>query len=166
MRFFWFLAISFLLLSCKAVDKSHKVTAIPKDMRHEKQEDNPQIAFLYFEIVNKGGNNLEIRLVDTQLSKGRMKENTVRQAPNVNGNLLVHLLDETDQVQIEQMVVNPLAKTIEQYSEDGEIISNYIELEEAQFFIRFNYKDTIKTLKIYSIQSGQPVEVYHNPIQL
>src|SRR5690625_8046901 len=105
MRFFWFLAISFLLLSCKAVDKSHKVTAIPKDMRHEKQEDNPQLAFLYFEILNKGGNNVEIRLVDRQLSKGRRKEKTVREASNVNEKLLVHMIDETDEVEIEQMVV-------------------------------------------------------------
>lgn len=84
----------------------------------------------------------------------------------MDGNLILHLLDENNQVQVEQIVVNPLFSTMEQYSEDGEITLNHLDLEKSQFFIRFNNKEAIITLKIYVIQSGRPVFVYDKPIQL
>ena len=166
MRFYWFLTIGFLLFGCKTVDNSGKTLANPKDIRLEKQDLNPKIVFLYFEMESRVENEIEIRLMQTQISEGRMKDNAIRQAPKVDGNLIVQLLDEKGQVQIEQIIENPLVSIIEQYSEDGEIISNHLEMEKTQFFTRFNYKDTIKTLKIYSIQSGYPIEVYHKPIQI
>lgn len=168
MRYYFFSAIAlFLLLGCKTIDKSDKMELKHStDVREKVEVANPQIVFLYFDIEEKGEDNIEIRLSQTQISEGRMKENTIRQAPKMDGNLILHLLDENNQVQVEQIIENPLFRTIEQYSEDGEISLNQLDLEKTQFFIRFNNKDTIKTLKIYSIQSGHPVVVYHKPIQL
>lgn len=166
MRFYWLLAIGFLLLGCKTVDRLEKVEAKPIDVRQEQNVDAPQIVFLYFEIESKEVGDIEIRLLQSQISEGRLKENTIRRAPKVDGNLIVQLLDGDNHVQVEQVIENPLFRSIEQYSEEGEIILNQLELDKTQFFIRFNHKDTIKTLKIYSIQSGRPIEVYYKPIQL
>lgn len=166
MRFYWLLAMGFFLFGCKAVDTSDKVEAKPIDVRQEQDMENSQIVFLYFEMERSGVDDMEISLLQTQISEGRMKENTIRQAPKVDGNLIVQLLDGDNHVQVEQVIEDPVFRTIEQYSEEGEIILNQLELEKAQFFIRFNHKGTIKTLKIYSIQSGHPVEVYYKPIQL
>src|SRR5690554_3676819 len=149
MRIYWFLAVGFLLLGCKTVVKSDKVEATPIDVRQEQNVDDPQIVFLYFEIENKEVGDIEIRLLQSQISEGKLKKNTIRLAPKVDGNLIVKLLDGDNHVQIEQVIENPLVRLIEQYSEDGEIISNHLEMEKTQFFTRFNYKDTIRTLKIY-----------------
>lgn len=170
MRYYYYYYLSIIaltLLGCKTHNKPNEMELNqPTDVRQEVEVANPQIVFLYFDIEEKGENEIEIRLTQTQISDGRMKENTIRQASKVDGNLILHLLDKNNQVQVEQIIENPLFRTIEQYSEDGEISLNQLDLEKTQFFIRFNNKDTIKTLKIYSIQSGHPIAVYHKPIQL
>lgn len=167
MRYYYFAIIALFLLGCKTQNKPSEMEVDkPTDVRQVAEVTNPQIVFLYFDIEEKGKNDLQIRLTQTQISEGRMKENTIRQAPRMDGNLILHLLDENNQVQVEKIIENPLFSTIEQYSEDGEISLNQLELEKTQFFIRFNNKDTIKTLKIYSIQAGSPVKIFDKPIQL
>lgn len=167
MRYYYLLIIALFLFGCKTQNKSSEVELNRlADVREDVEVANPQIVFLYFDIEEKGEDEIEIRLTQTQISDGRMKENTIRQASKINGNLILHLLDENDQVQVEQIIENPLFRTIEQYSEDGEISLNQLELDKTQFFIRFNNKDTIKTLKIYTIQAGSPVKIFDKPIQL
>lgn len=167
MRFYCFLAALLLLVGCKTLDESDKMDSNKStDVRQEVEEIDPQIVFLYFEIEKRTAGNPHINLTQTQVTEGKLKENTIRHAPKANGNLILQLLDENNHIQVEQIIKNPLVKNIEQYSEDGEITLNRLELEHAQFFIRFNHKDVIQTLKIYSIQSGNPVEVYHKPLQL
>ncbi|HLW14413.1 MAG TPA: hypothetical protein VKX30_02815 [Flavobacteriaceae bacterium] len=167
MRYYYFAIIALSFLGCKTQNKpSEMELGQPTDVRKEVEVANPEIVFLYFDIEEKGEEKIEIRLTQKQVSDGRMKKNTVRQASKTDGNLIVHLLDENNQVQVEQIVENPLFRTIEQYSEEGEITLSQLDLEKTQFFIRFNNKSTIKALKIYSIQSGRPVVVYNKPIQL
>lgn len=167
MRFYWFMISSFLFLGCKTMDSSADIEKQkPTDIREVEQIMDSQIVFLYFEIESKKDGTMEIHLLESQVVDGRMKENTIRQAKKTEKNLLVQLLDEKNQVEVEQIIENPLFRTMEHYSEDGEITLNQSELDKTLFFIRFNHKNTIKTLRIYTIQYGVPVEVYHKPIQL
>lgn len=167
MRNYWFLIVTFFLFSCKAIEKSDKIASdLSTDVRQKLEEIDPKIVFLYFELENSDTQDIQIHLNQIQVVEGKMKENTTQQAPKSEGNLIVQLLDESSQIQVERIIENPLTIRMEQYSEAGEINANQLELESGFFFIRFNHKDTIKALKIYSIQSGKLVEVYNKPLEL
>lgn len=167
MRHYYFAIFALFLFGCKTQNKPSKVELHRStDVRQEIEMANPQIVFLYFDVEKKETDKMKIRLTQTQVSDGRMKENTIRQAPKIEGNLILHLLDDNNQVQVEQIIENPLFRTIEQYSEEGEITLKHLNLEKTQFFTRFNNKPTIKILKIYSIQPDGLVKVFDKPIQL
>lgn len=167
MRFYSFLAIASLFFSCKTIQVSDKIEFNESaDVREEIVMEDPQVVFLYFKIEKITTEDIQIRLHQIQVVDGKMKENTIRQAPKTDGNLIVQLLDENSHIQVEQIIENPLNLVLEQYSETREINMNQLELESGQFFIRFNHNKTIQALKVYSIHARSLIEVYHNPLQL
>lgn len=135
-------------------------------MRQTEEVSDAKIVFLYFEIEKKSAQATEVRLTDTQVVDGRMKERTIRNADKSDGNLVIHLIDENGKIEVEQILENPLTFTMEQYTEEGEIISSVLDLQKAEFFVRYNHKPSINRLKVYSIQTNSLVEIHNKALVL
>ena len=161
------IGLSFLFTGCKnLIQVADKEIDIPIDMRDTEEVSDAKIVFLYFEIEKKSAQATEVRLTNTQVVDGRMKDRTIRNAEKSDGNLVVHLVGENGKIEVEQIIENPLTSTMERYTEEGEIISSELDLQKAEFFIRYNHKSSINRLKVYSIQPNSLVELYNKALVL
>lgn len=164
---FSLVGLIFLFSGCKNLNQlADNEIDVPTDMRQTEEVSDAKIVFLYFEIEKKSAQATEVRLTDTQVVDGRMKDRTIRNAYKSDGNLVVHLIDENGKIEVEQIIENPLTLTMEQYTEEGDIISSELDLQKAQFFIRYNHKSSINRLIVYSIQSNSLVELYNKALVL
>lgn len=165
MRYKYLTIILFTLvfISCGT---TKEVEVFTEDEVKIPEEDASKIVFLYFDIEKTSGNNESINLTETQLVDGKLKENTILNAPMKEGNLILQILDDKKRVLEEQIIENPLNQNIEQYNQSGVTSSQKVEQAESQFYMRFNYKKEMKTVKILKIKASENIEISSHPINL
>ena len=165
MRLHYFMnAFIFLLLaSCGTVNDTD-IKDI-EEVKMPNEEIPAQIIFLYFDI-KKGSENKElITLTNTQIVAGQMKENVILNAPRKEGNLILQILDNQDKVIEEQIIQNPLNKNIETYDQNNQANTKNVQLEESQFYMRYNNQNNPKNIKILKILPSGDIELYKEKIR-
>lgn len=163
MRLHYFLGIFLLLSSCGT---TKEVEPLVEDVQTPESEAPSQIIFLYFDI-KKGSENKElITLTNTQIVAGQMKENTIINASRKEGNLVLQVLDGQNKVVEEQIIENPLNKDIETYDQNNQASTQNVQLQESQFYMRFNQQNNTKIIKVLKILSSGDLELYQEKIRL
>ena len=109
-----------------------------------------RIVYLFFEI-EKDGNSLEkVKLTDTKIADGFVKNASLEnKAPNP-GNLYISLLGKSGEVLEERIIEDPLNPLLEVYAEEG-LSKNKLNLKKAHFSIRFNQKGETSSVKVEKI---------------
>jgi len=159
------LLICLLISSCGTTNNSN-ISTEEEEVEIPEIEDAPKIVFLYFDIEKNADKKAKITLTKTQVVPGTIKENTIIYAPRQANNLLIQLLDDKQVIQEEMIIKNPLIQTIEQYGDEGEMNTQNNQLEKSQFYLRFNRKNNIKSIKILNIQPTEDLELYHENITI
>lgn len=113
-----------------------------------KTENN--IVYLFFEI-EKTANGLEkVKLTDTKIAEGFVKNASIENKASVPGNLLISFLGKNGEVLEERVIEDPLNPLLEVYAEEG-LSKNKLTLNKAEFSVRFNQKGEISNVKVEKI---------------
>lgn len=160
------LTITLLTMTLFSCGTTKDVEVSTEEVQNPEEKEVSKIAFLYFDIEKSSGSNEKITLTQTQAVDGELKENTILNAPQKEGNLILQILDNQKRVLEEQIIENPLNQNIEQYNQSGVTSSQNVQLAESQFYMRFNYKKGMKSVKILKIQAPENIELSSHPINL
>jgi hypothetical protein len=160
-----FLILGLLFISACGTTNNSNIS-MEEEVETPEIEDVSKIVFLYFDIEKSGDKKTIITLTETQVVPGTIKENTIINAPRQTDNLLIQLLDDKKVVQEEMIIKNPLIQTIEQYGNEGEMNTQNNRLEKSQFYLRFNRKNNIKSIKILNILRSGDIELYQENITI
>lgn len=145
-RLFLLLGISLLLNSC---DSQQTSTFNSGATTPTKVVEN-RIVYLFFEI-EKDGNSLEkVKLTDTKIAEGFVKNASIENKSATPGNLYISLLGKSGEVLEERIIEDPLNPLLEVYAEEG-LSKNKLNLKKAHFSIRFNQKGEISSVKVEKI---------------
>ena len=145
-RLLFLFGISLFLSSCDSQQTSsfNSGSATPT-----KVVEN-SIVYLFFEI-EKDGNGIEkVKLTDTKITEGFVKNASIENKASVPGNLYISLLSKSGEVLEERIIEDPLNPMLEVYAEDG-LSKNKLNLNKAEFSVRFNQKGEIANVKVEKI---------------
>ena len=108
------------------------------------------IIFLFFEIEKEADGLEKVKLTDTKIAEGFVKNASLEnKAPNP-GNLYISLLGNNGEVVEERIIEDPLNPLLEVYAEEG-LSKNKLNLKKAHFSLRFNQKGEISSVKVEKI---------------
>ena len=143
------LAISMLLCCGVGALKSQS-----KHSQNISQQNENQIAYLFFKI-NKDTKGVEkISLYDKKIVKGKLKSiPTFGDREALQNDFVITLFDAQGNEIIKQSVEDPLNPEFESY---GDTIERHkMSLKESEFSFRFPYSDNIKSIKIERINNSK-----------
>ncbi|WP_299557106.1 hypothetical protein [Seonamhaeicola sp.] len=139
-----FLLVLLVLLSCKT---NKNVTK--KDMV---ARSNPKILFLNYTIEKTNNSSKRISLINKIKADGTLKQNNFFKK-GVHGDLNCNLLDKKGHT-IESFVIkNPLFKTIEYVDESKHFKVKQLDLDNAQFTLRFQLNPSVTSISITEIDT-------------
>ena len=150
-RFFFIILSGTLLVmnSCR----SQSVSSMNSGTTASPQPLENKIVYLFFEI-EKAENGVEkVKLTDTKVSPGMIKNASIENKENVAGNLLISMIGKNGEVLEERIMEDPLNPVLEVYAEDG-LSKNQLKLSKAEFSVRFNQKGEISSVKVEKITSN------------
>lgn len=116
------------------------------------------IVYLFFEIEKMPSGSEKITHTDTKITKGIMKNTSVKNSENVQGNLLITMLGKGGEIVEERIIEDPLNPVLEVYAEDG-LSKSKVNLPKAEFSIRFNQKGTISSVKVEKISASSKINL-------
>ena len=140
------MAISLFISSCNTQTASVSNSA---SSASPKPGEN-KIIYLFFEIEKQEGATEKVTLTETKSTSGFVKNGAIDNKPLITGNLLISLLGNNGEVMEERIIEDPLNPVLEVYAEEG-LSKNKLNLQKAQFSIRFNQKGEITNVKVEKI---------------
>lgn len=138
--------ICLLLNSCDSQQTStiNSGTATPTKLVEN------SIVFLFFEIEKEGNGLEKIKLTDTKITEGFVKNASLENKTAIPGNLYISLLGKNGEILEERIIEDPLNPMLEVYAEEG-LSKNKLKLTKAEFSVRFNQKGEIASVKVEKI---------------
>lgn len=158
MRNFWLMfgfgLLSVVMCSCKPNAYNHTyrepvdVDTIPYD---------PQLLFVTFKI-RQDSNASVISLLEKQLVKGTLKSNP--EISNANDRIYVVQLTRDKTELLGYYIDHPLRKSVESVNDQQEFSTRWIELQEADFFVRIALEPTCVYLGLYEVKGTEVVKSF------
>jgi hypothetical protein len=149
LHFSYLSLLFFLMASCNVqsvssrnTDSSTKI-AIPEN----------NIVYLFFEIEKTPSGTEKVTHTETRITKGTIKNTSVENKEKVAGNLLISMLDQSGKIVEERIMEDPLNPLLEVFAEEG-LSKNKVNLNKAEFSVRFNQKGEISTVKVEKITTN------------
>lgn len=122
------------------------------------------IVILNFDIIKSKNYKSEVSLTETEIIHGKLNESVIIYPPRELGKLVVHLLDDKQQIIEELVIKKPYLQIIEEYEIDSEMELQNDDIEKNKFSIRFNQNSEIKSIKIFKIEKKTTVQIFHELI--
>lgn len=141
----------FFHFSCKSVKPDGQV-GIQNEVSTEVR-NNPEILLILFYINLKDS----VYIDQSYINVGVYKGNETGLPTSYDGDLKLTFLDLKGDNCQEMIVANPLLRKVEYSSGDstGKLIAEAVELEEAKFFIRLQWKDCFQQIKIEKLEEDK-----------
>ncbi|HCN12706.1 MAG: hypothetical protein IAE62_07300 [Flavobacteriales bacterium] len=109
-----------------------------------------KIVYLFFEIEKTAGGLEKVILTDTKVSSGSFKNASLENKENIPVNLRISMIGKSGEVLEERIIEDPLNPVLEVYAEEG-LSKNQLQLNKAEFSVRFNQKGNIASVKVEKI---------------
>jgi hypothetical protein len=123
-------------------------------------ENREQIIFLTFKISQpKVEEYEEIVLIEKKIREGKLKVDSNLIDELHEGNLLCSYLDDNDMVIQQVLIENPLNRRMEYFDDNGKPHQKIVSLDSATFFLRTQFLNVKKSLKIQKVLVGHKTEV-------
>lgn len=147
----------FLLMALSSCNVQSTAKSLSTSTNQMIKPEN-KIVFLFFEI-EKAENGIEkVTLTKTTASAGFVKNASIDNTASTAGNLLISLIGKNGNVLEERIMEDPLNPLLEVYAEEG-LSKNKINLQKAEFSVRFNQKGEISAVKIEKITSNSKINL-------
>ncbi len=143
--------LGFCFLGCG----SNAKTATATEPKTSKSTES-KIVFASFLISKQLGKSSKIELLSVTESNGKLKKNTATNAPS-NDYLTLEITSEQTSKQIFK-IEHPLYKTVEYVNDQHQLTSQYVETDQADFFIRFQ-KTGNTQIKVSETRNKQKIEL-------
>jgi len=116
-------------------------------------QNTPEILMVSFSMDSRDS----VKLINSMKNPGRFRGEQYSKSEPGEGDLIISFLDETNIVCSKTIVENPMIKKVE-YSETDDIstlTAKTIELDSAEFFIRIQYDDCFKHLRVEKYENKE-----------
>ena len=121
-----------LVVSCKVSDKISNTST-----NDETTIESPKLIFLNYSIENDTiQQDYRIRLINMIIVEAKIKDNTLLSKTPAIDDLEYTILDKESQVLMRNFIANPLNRTIEYVSDNGQLAKKDIQLDSTRFSIR------------------------------
>lgn len=150
-KVFWGLLIWLSCLSCGS--------SAMKSVSSERQTSKPtesKIVFVSFLISKQPNNESKVEKISVTESPGKLKKNTEPKSAFEN-----YLTIEITGPEVPKQVFNiehPLYKTVEYVNDNHQLTSQYVETDQADFFIRFEKTGPVQ-IKVSETRNKQKIEL-------
>jgi hypothetical protein len=109
----------------------------------------PKIIFLNYSIVNDTiKQEYRIRLINKIITEGKIKENTIMAKTPVIDDLEYIVLNKESQVLMRNYIANPLHRTVEYVTDNGQLAKKDIQLDSTQFSLRIPLDPTAQYISM------------------
>ncbi|WP_373494367.1 hypothetical protein [Aquiflexum sp.] len=149
--------VVYLLISLGACKASKDQVEGENDTEIFLDQSTPEILMVSFSMDSRDS----IKVINTLKNPGRLRGGFDSKSEPVEGDLIISFLGETNIVCSKTIVENPMIRKVE-YSETDDIstlTAKTIELDSAEFFIRIQYDDCFKHLKIEKFTDDMLVDL-------
>lgn len=120
--------------------------------------DFPQISYLFFEVDKKGENQI-ITLKEQKKAKGTVKKENDIFTRGEKYFYKISLLDSKSEIVKSFVIDHPLKPLMESYSPEG-INKNQMNLNHADFFIRYNEDANIRSVQIEELDNDSSKVIF------
>ena len=149
LHFSYLSLLFFLMASCNV----QSVSSMNKDTTSKIALPENNIVYVFFEIEKTPSGAEKVTHIETRITKGTIKNTAIDNKENVAGNLLISMLGKGGEVIEERIMEDPLNPLLEVYAEEG-LSKNKVNLNKAEFSVRFNQKGEISTVKVEKITTN------------
>jgi hypothetical protein len=149
-NFLLFVCLLFVLSSCKA---SKEQVAEENEAEILLVQNTPEILMVSFTMDSRDS----VKLINSMKNPGRLRGEQYSKSEPREGDLIISFLNEANIVCSKTIVDNPMIKKVE-YSETDDIstlTAKTIELDSAEFFIRVQYGDCFKHLRVEKYENEE-----------
>lgn len=148
------------LFSTSCVTSQETKNTIIEDEDSLAIETTSKIEILDFEIVKTKHNKEKVSLLNRQLIAGELRESKIVYSSKELNKIIVHFLDENEQIIEELVIKEPYLQILEKY-DAGEEVDTYDDaVEKHKFSIHFNQNFNISSVKIFKIDGGRTYEIF------
>lgn len=140
-----FVGLIYIITSCKALWESNNQES--SELSIENTQAIPQIFTLIFEINSDNS----VQLTSSTLNQGKLRQTNTNKNHTQNEDLIISFLDVGKNVCKTLSIDNPLKKKIEYSNDFRELQAKIVELDNAPFSIRIQYKECMKYILIERI---------------
>lgn len=145
--------IVFILISLEACKISKEQVADENETEILLVQNTPEILMITFSMDSKDS----VKLINSMKNPGRLRGESYSKSEPREGDLIISILNEANVVCSKTIVENPMVRRFE-YSETDDIstlTSKTIELDSADFFIRVQFDECFKHLRVDKFSNDQ-----------
>lgn len=165
MRFTIIYILSFCFFSTSCVTSQETKNTGVEEQDTLAQASFPKIEILDFEIIETKHNKEKVSLIDRQVISGELEESKIVYSSKEFSKIVVHFLDENNQIIEELVIKEPYFQILEKY-DAGEEVDTYDDaMEKHKFSIQFNQNFNISSVKIFKIEEGRTYEIFHEYLE-
>lgn len=146
------------IVSCKVSNKIASTTT-----SDEISNKLPKIIFFNFAIVNDTiQQEFRIQLINKIITEGTIKEKSILSKIPAIDDLEYIVLNKSSKVLQRNYIANPLNKTVEYVTNDGQLAKKNIQLNRTQFLLRIPLDPAAKFISLnrYSGQNTKSVQLF------
>lgn len=145
-----FVCLLFVLSGCKA---SKEQVAEENEAEILLMQNTPEILMVSFSMDSRDS----VKLIDSMKNPGRLRGVQYSKSELGEGDLIISFLNEANMVCSKTIIENPMIRKFE-YSETDDISTltvKTVELDSAEFFIRVQYDECFKHLKVEKFEKEE-----------
>lgn len=150
-----FILVVFVLISLVACKTSKEQVANENDTEILLDQRTPEILMISFSMDSRDS----VKVINTMKNPGRLRGVFDSKSEPGEGDLIISFLDDANVVCSKTVVENPMIRKFE-YSETDDIstlTAKTIELDSAEFFIRIQYDECFKHLRVDKFSNDEIV---------
>ena len=125
------------------------------------EENSSRVVIVDFDVIKSKDNKYDISYKKVHSVPGELDESVIIYPPRELGKLVVHLLDDNDQIIEELVIKTPYLQVLEKYDDPENHELQNDEVRTNQFSVRFNENSEVKSIKIFKIEKGGTVPIFH-----
>lgn len=111
--------------------------------------ETPKIIFLNYSIVNDTiKQEYRIRLINKIITEGKIKENTIMSKTPAIDDVEYIVLNKESHVLMRNFIANPLHRTVEYVTDNGQLAKKDIQLDSTQFSLRIPLDPTAQYISM------------------
>jgi hypothetical protein len=164
MRVLILLSISIGVFTTGCVTSQDTNTSSIEEVETPDVDQSSKIVILNFDIIKSANAKSDVSLTTTEIIPGRLDKSVIIYPSRKLGKLIVHLLDDKQQIIEELVIKKPVLQIIDEYDRFGERELQNDEIEKNKFSVQFNKNSAIKSIKIFKIKDETTVEIFHEAV--